>query len=124
MLHLLWWQWRLLGCSCCFLSFFKKKSVPGLRFFVSVRGPSFSPCATVLQGKISRDDVAAIMVEALEKGKPNVTFEVKSTIPFSQPWEGPEEEVTRDWPAFFGAFQEGITGKTVDGVYEKEAITA
>jgi hypothetical protein len=78
----------------------------------------------VIKGKISRDDVAAIMVEALEKGKPNVTFEVKSTIPFSQPWEGPEEEVTRDWPAFFGAFQEGITGKTVDGVYEKEAITA
>lgn len=49
------------------------------------------------------------------------TFEVKSTIPFSQPWEGGPTGVAapRDWAAeLAGAgIRPGVTGKTVDGLY-------
>lgn len=51
------------------------------------------------------------------------TFEIKSTIPFSQPWEGPPEGsaagFSRDWAAELAAagIKPGVTGKTVNGVY-------
>ncbi len=44
-----------------------------------------------LQGKISREDVADLCVALL--GCPAAactTFEVRSTVPFSQPWTGPQ----------------------------------
>lgn len=48
------------------------------------------------------------------------TFEIKSTIPFSQPWEVQEAPATRDWGAELaaaGGLKRGVTGKTINGVY-------
>jgi uncharacterized protein YbjT (DUF2867 family) len=40
-----------------------------------------------IKGKVSRDDVARLAVAALAcPDASDLTFEVKSTIPFSQPW--------------------------------------
>ncbi|CAD7704726.1 unnamed protein product [Ostreobium quekettii] len=76
----------------------------------------------VIKGKVSRQDVAELLVEALSQ--PSVldtAFEVKCTLPFSQPYE-PEagaEGAPRDWAALLeGAnLRRGVTGKTIDGVY-------
>lgn len=84
----------------------------------------------VLQGKISREDVADLCVTLL--GLPSAldtTFEIKSTIPFSQPWAPEEAAAPRDWAAeLSGAgIKPGVTGKTVNGVYtgkEPEAVAA
>jgi len=75
-----------------------------------------------IKGKISRDDVADICVAALdEPAALDVTFEVKSTIPFSETWEGiPDkstDEPVRSFAAEFSALKTGVTGKTEDGVY-------
>jgi len=88
----------------------------------------------VIKGKISREDVAELLVEALSQ--PSVldtAFEVKCTLPFSQPYE-PEagsEGALRDWAALFeGAnLRKGVSGKTIDGFYtgrvpEKEAMAS
>ena len=74
-----------------------------------------------MQGKIGRDDIADLCVHLLSsKAGRDATFEVKSTVPFSQPWEGPEGAATAtDWEALLARaeLQAGVTGKTVDGVY-------
>jgi hypothetical protein len=78
----------------------------------------------VMRGKISRDDVAELCV-ALLRGRggaaaAGATFEVKSTVPFSTPWEGPPgggAPQRRDWAALLAALRPGVTGKTVRGVY-------
>jgi uncharacterized protein YbjT (DUF2867 family) len=76
----------------------------------------------VIKGKIPREDVADLCVSLLQlPSAVGTTFEVKSTIPFSQPWEGGPGGVAepRDWAAeLAGAgIRPGVTGKTVDGVY-------
>ncbi|GLC61057.1 hypothetical protein PLESTB_001711400 [Pleodorina starrii] len=105
-----------------------------------------------VKGKISRDDVADLCVALL--GCPSAadtTFEIRSTVPFSQPWTGPPAPAAaaadagaaapaaaaaagaplRDWPATLAAagLRRGVTGRTVDGVYtgrqvEEEALKA
>lgn len=69
-----------------------------------------------ITGKISREEVAQICVAALESpyatGK---TFEVKSVIPFSQPFtvdpENPPPE--KDYDVYFKTLKDGITGKEI-----------
>ncbi|XP_022893730.1 uncharacterized protein LOC111408159 [Olea europaea var. sylvestris] len=67
-----------------------------------------------ITGKISREEVARICVAALES--PYVcdkTFEVKSVIPFSEPYtvdpENPPPE--KDYNVYFQTLKDGITGK-------------
>ena len=78
----------------------------------------------VLKGKISRDDVAQLCVALLETpGMADVSFEIKSTVPFSQPWSSDDSEQSgdkdRSWPGVVQAasLEAGVTGKTIDGVY-------
>ncbi|XP_020100412.1 uncharacterized protein LOC109718545 isoform X3 [Ananas comosus] len=67
-----------------------------------------------ITGKISREEVARICVAALESpyacGK---TFEVKSTVPFSEPFvvdpANPPPE--KDYDIYFKTLKEGITGE-------------
>ena len=78
----------------------------------------------VIKGKISRDDVAELCIALLETpGMANVSFEIKSTVPFSQPWT-PEDSAKsadkdRSWTSVVQAagLEAGVTGKTIDGVY-------
>ncbi|XP_066321509.1 protein HIGH CHLOROPHYLL FLUORESCENCE PHENOTYPE 173, chloroplastic-like [Miscanthus floridulus] len=67
-----------------------------------------------ITGKISREEVARICVAAL--ASPNAvgkTFEVKSTVPFSEPYvidpSNPPSE--KDYEVYFKELKEGITGK-------------
>ncbi|KAK9714525.1 hypothetical protein RND81_06G101000 [Saponaria officinalis] len=67
-----------------------------------------------ITGKISREEVARICVAAL--GSPDArdkTFEVKSVVPFSEPFtvdpENPPPE--KDYDVYFKTLKEGITGK-------------
>ena len=83
-----------------------------------------------------REDIAELCVALLsESGALDTTFEIKSTVPFSQPFtvEGPP--VKRDWSALLIAanLQAGVTGKTINGKYtgrqaeaeaEKELVAA
>lgn len=74
------------------------------------------------QGKISRDDVAELCVDLLSiPAAVGTTFEIKSTVPFSQPWteEDKAAQPPRDWAAVVtdAALVPGVTGKTVNGVY-------
>jgi hypothetical protein len=74
------------------------------------------------QGKISRDDVADLVVALLSlPAATDTTFEVKSTVPFSQPWGDADAagQPARDWGATVAAagLVPGVTGKTVGGVY-------
>ena len=78
----------------------------------------------VIKGKISRDDVVECVVAAVQgRAGPAVlgsTFEIKSTVPFSQPWtadDAAEAPPTRDWRALLADVRPGVTGKTVNGVY-------
>jgi hypothetical protein len=66
------------------------------------------------QGKISREEIAFICVAAL--ASPNAvekTFEVKSTVPFSEPFvvdpSNPPPE--KDYDVYFKELKAGITGK-------------
>ncbi|XP_008790013.1 protein HIGH CHLOROPHYLL FLUORESCENCE PHENOTYPE 173, chloroplastic isoform X2 [Phoenix dactylifera] len=67
-----------------------------------------------ITGKISREEVARICIAALESphacGK---TFEVKSTVPFSEPYtvdpSNPPPE--KDYDVYFKTLKDGITGK-------------
>ena len=76
-----------------------------------------------MQGKIGREDIADLCVHLLtDKVARNTTFEVKSTLPFSEPWEGSgasEGSAGNDWQAELSAagLKQGVTGRTVDGVY-------
>jgi hypothetical protein len=49
----------------------------------------------------------------------DTTFEVKCTLPFSEPWQGVPDAPARDWGEVLGAaqLQQRVTGKTVGGVY-------
>lgn len=67
-----------------------------------------------ITGKISRQEVARIIVDALSSpAARDKTFEVKSTVPFSQPFTvdpaNPPPE--RDYQPFFKQLNAGITGK-------------
>ncbi|KAK2642522.1 hypothetical protein Ddye_024285 [Dipteronia dyeriana] len=67
-----------------------------------------------IMGKVSRDEVALICVAALESPYAcDKTFEVKSTIPFSEPFtvdpDNPPPE--KDYDIYFKTLKEGITGK-------------
>ncbi|KAL2244755.1 UNVERIFIED_CONTAM: hypothetical protein Sindi_2743700 [Sesamum indicum] len=67
-----------------------------------------------ITGKISREEVARICVAAIESPYAcDKTFEVKSVIPFSEPYtvdpENPPPE--KDYNLYFQTLKEGITGK-------------
>lgn len=67
-----------------------------------------------ITGKISREEVARICVAALASPHAcDKTFEVKSVIPFSEPFtvdpENPPPE--KDYEVFFKTLKEGVTGK-------------
>jgi uncharacterized protein YbjT (DUF2867 family) len=67
-----------------------------------------------ITGKISRQEIARICVAALESPAAcDKTFEVKSTVPFSQPFtidlENPPP--AQDYVPFFSQLKTGITGK-------------
>ncbi|EOA16251.1 hypothetical protein CARUB_v10004397mg [Capsella rubella] len=67
-----------------------------------------------ITGKVSRDEVARICIAALESPSAlNKTFEVKSTVPFSEPFtvdpENPPPE--KDYNEYFKNLKDGITGK-------------
>ncbi|KAK4399270.1 hypothetical protein Sango_1402500 [Sesamum angolense] len=67
-----------------------------------------------ITGKISREEVARICVAAIESPYAcDKTFEVKSVIPFSEPYtvdpDNPPPE--KDYNLYFQTLKEGITGK-------------
>ncbi|XP_010434492.1 PREDICTED: uncharacterized protein LOC104718440 [Camelina sativa] len=67
-----------------------------------------------ITGKVSRDEVARICIAALDSPSAlNKTFEVKSTVPFSEPFtvdpENPPPE--KDYNEYFKNLKDGITGK-------------
>lgn len=69
-----------------------------------------------ITGKISREEVARICVAALESPYAcDKTFEVKSVVPFSEPFtvdpENPPPE--KDYDIYFRTLEDGITGKEV-----------
>ncbi|KAL3146123.1 hypothetical protein ABBQ38_015470 [Trebouxia sp. C0009 RCD-2024] len=71
-----------------------------------------------IKGKVSRQDIAELCVELLSRPEAlDKTFEVKSTVPFSQPFEvnpqTPPEH--RDWQALLKTahLKENVTGKSV-----------
>ncbi|KAL4448009.1 hypothetical protein ABPG75_005228 [Micractinium tetrahymenae] len=73
-----------------------------------------------LKGKVSREDIADLCVALL--GLPaaaGTTFEVGSTVPFSQPWEGDATAPPRDWAALVqgAGLKKRVTGKTIRGRY-------
>ena len=90
------------------------------------------PKTLPVQGKISREDVARLLVAMLDtEAASDVTFEVSSTVPFSEQFAGDEKVADRDWGALVTAagLRQGVTGKTIDGVYtgkmtEAEAMDA
>ncbi|KAG6557217.1 hypothetical protein Mapa_001144 [Marchantia paleacea] len=67
-----------------------------------------------ITGKVGREEIARICIAALDSpAATDTTFEVKSTVPFSQPFEidpsNPPPE--RDYAEFFATLKTGITGK-------------
>ena len=67
-----------------------------------------------ITGKISREEIARICIAALESPYArDKTFEVKSVIPFSEPYtvdpENPPPE--KDYNVYFQTLKDGITGK-------------
>eukprot|EP00884_Botryococcus_braunii_P010727 jgi/Botrbrau1/19656/Bobra.0003s0021.2 len=75
-----------------------------------------------VRGKISRDDVAQLLVALLEEPcVVDTTFEVRSTIPVAEPWVPPSDAtpVSRNWGELLqnADLRRGVTGRTVDGIY-------
>eukprot|EP00892_Ulva_mutabilis_P002707 jgi/Ulvmu1/12437/UM009_0089.1 len=81
-----------------------------------------------IRGKISREDVADLCVSLLSSPvAANTTFEVGSTLVPTEDWTGateadqesPQEGPGRDWDVELRAadLKQGVTGKTVNGVY-------
>lgn len=75
-----------------------------------------------IKGKVGREDIAELCCALL--GSPlavNTTFEVKSTVPFSQPWQWDPSSPPppRDWATTLkeAGLVAGVTGKTINGVY-------
>ncbi|XP_044481342.1 protein HIGH CHLOROPHYLL FLUORESCENCE PHENOTYPE 173, chloroplastic-like isoform X1 [Mangifera indica] len=67
-----------------------------------------------IMGKISREEIARICIAALDSPFAcDKTFEVKSTVPFSEPFtvdpENPPPE--KDYNVYFKTLKDGITGK-------------
>lgn len=84
-----------------------------------------------IKGKISREDVADLVVALLDCPEAEgTTFEVKSSVPFSEPWQGKKKEngegtfEKNDWKAIVSSagLRRGVTGKTVDGVYSGKEV--
>ena len=70
----------------------------------------------VIRGKVSRDDAADLCVALLDMpSAKQTTFEVKCTLPFSEPWTG--EPSQRDWDSLVAGVVPWVTGRTIDGVY-------
>lgn len=70
-----------------------------------------------IKGKVSREDIAELCVQLLSQQEGlDKTFEVKSTVPFSQPFEVDQRHppASRDWQALFRTsnLDENLTGKT------------
>ena len=66
-----------------------------------------------------REDVANLCIALLEEPSAlNATFEIKSTVPFSQPFtiDPGQQPAKRDWAALLSAAQlrPGVTGKPED----------
>lgn len=69
-----------------------------------------------ITGKISREEVARICVAALESPYAcDKTFEVKSVVPFSEPFTVDPENppAQKDYDMYFKNLKDGITGKEV-----------
>lgn len=72
------------------------------------------------QGKISRADVADLCVALLSGPEAtDATFEVKSTVPFSEAFQPAPGQQPTDWAALLrhGGLKPRVTGKTIDGRY-------
>lgn len=70
-----------------------------------------------ITGKISRAEVARIIVASMSSpAARDKTFEVKSTVPFSQPFtvDPANPPPVRDYEPFFSKLKTGITGKEAD----------
>mmetsp|Transcript_7361 Transcript_7361/g.19030 ORF Transcript_7361/g.19030 Transcript_7361/m.19030 type:complete len:559 (+) Transcript_7361:1-1677(+) len=68
----------------------------------------------VIRGKISRDDAAELCVGLLSTPEAKeTTFELKCTLPFSEPWTGEPAE-SRDWASLLKDVKPWVTGRTVD----------
>ena len=82
----------------------------------------------LLKGKVSREDVADLVVALLDcPAGAGLTFEVKSTVPFSQPWTGPPAGApATDWCGLVGraGLVAGVTGKSVGGMYSGSRVEA
>ena len=77
-----------------------------------------------VRGKVSREDVADLVLALLRCPEATgTTFEVRSSVPFSEPWQGVASAdggfEGNDWGAIVASagLRRGVTGKTVDGVY-------
>ncbi|MEW5317424.1 MAG: hypothetical protein WDW38_008720 [Sanguina aurantia] len=73
----------------------------------------------VIKGKIARQEVAELCAVLLSNTTAvDTTFEIKSTVPFSQPWQM-ESPPARDWSAFLteAGLRQKVTGRTLNGVY-------
>ncbi|MEW5307468.1 MAG: hypothetical protein WDW36_009863 [Sanguina aurantia] len=73
----------------------------------------------VIKGKIARQEVAELCAVLLSNtAAADTTFEIKSTVPFSQPWQM-DSPPARDWSAFLSeaGLRQKVTGRTLDGVY-------
>jgi len=73
-----------------------------------------------IKGKISREDVAELCVALLSQPEASsTTFEIKSTVPFSTPWEVDPQNPPppREWGPLLSGLQKKVTGKTIEGVY-------
>lgn len=83
--------------------------------------PPASPPSSVTPPP-SAQDIAELCVALLRQpAASSTTFEVGSTVPFSQPWQvdAASPPPPRDWTALLqgAGLRRGVTGKTVDGVY-------
>lgn len=86
-----------------------------------------------LQGKISREDVADLCVALL--GCPAAactTFEVRSTVPFSQPWTGPQGGAAaagdvprrvREWQVSLIASELRVRSYTSGSVHQENSLS-
>lgn len=80
---------------------------------------SSAPCD--VQGKVSRQDVAELCVQLLSQHEAlDSTFEVKCTVPFSQPFElDPQNPpISRDWQVQFLSCKNSFTIKCDLDVYK------
>lgn len=75
-----------------------------------------------IRGKVSREDVAELCVQLLSQpAAADTTFEVKSTVPFSEPWtvDPANPPPPRDWGTLLAGadLKQRVTGRTIEGRY-------